>query len=1010
MPLCLRELSLPEECVVGVNLVDALPKSLHETVANFEDHMLQDSDVWTFLSRDMESLRPYDDPSLKSRRVYFSFIKELYHRGLLGFSSHCRGRVGAFAVSKKPKMIDNVLHPRQRLVLDCRLVNGLFRPSPHTSLGSLASMSELYIPDGHKMYISGCDIKDCFYAVRVDEALSDFFGLMQDVSSHDVFSITGGVCGDWGSTDMLTPSIAVLPMGFSWSFYLVQCIHEESVCRALNIPRSGLVLDGYPPPSLVLDEYLAMPYCDNSHVIALNLDKCNAGSTAAQGDLRALGFSVHEEETAHTLFKTLGGIIDGEVGEVRSTSERLWLLIRSFEYIADHPVHPHEVQRLLGHAMVVCTINRYGMCIFRHLYDFVQREGGYQWLNLRARNECLNFVGLIPMLYASMRRPWSTTLNCTDASPDGYGICQREVNYDTVASIGRWQERWRYKHLPPEQWAPRRRALGLNVLESWDTVIGTNPEDHECDDIIDNSDFPEVPLHILNPRLWRTKKMGKWGNSREHITLKEGRALVLAVRRLTRASKNRGKKHLFFVDNLALALAINKGRAHNFSLLRIAQQVSALAIAGGFTVRVRWVPSELNVSDGPSRGQVQPGSYKGSCQGKDTTPSYESDPQVESEDGGQEKSSAAGQKIIEDGAKEVRQQEDLEESLGLQGGQVGFSEEAANYPAFTSEGREACWIKGSEPTADAVGGEECVQRSAAPVWTIFEEVREFLPSRRGKLASVPVRRVPGGLSGPGIHPGQSLKRRRKSGGGGRVQVRIFSGQVDSQSTSSEGMEEGEASIFEAAPPSNHLLWNGHETPGHGASTACAEDDPRPRHVPTSWRIHRCKGTRCGHSSPRSWKALPVVFSDSAKLAGSQAGQDWSLRQHSSSEQQRQGVHWQSAAHEAQGARDERGEDFSVRLCQAMFVQSGEALGLVNLHPYQTRHGGAAEDLNGGERDHAAVKQRGRWMTDQSVRRYTKTGKIQQMISMLSGNHLEYCRWSLQNMEKVMLGLVSPKMP
>eukprot|EP00435_Cladocopium_sp_Y103_P031708 s3161_g8.t1 len=102
--------------------------------------------------------------------------------------------------------------------------------------------------------------------------------------------------------------------------------------------------------------------------------------------------------------------------------------------------------------------------------------------------------------------------------------------------------------------------------------------------------------------------------------------------------------------------------------------------------------------------------------------------------------------------------------------------------------------------------------------------------------------------------------------------------------------------------------------------------------------------------------------------------------------------------------------FTAAKYKEAFTQSGEALGIPGLHPYQTRHGGAAEDLNGGERDHAQVKARGRWMTDTSVRRYTKTGKIQQLMSKLSAAHLEYCRWSLQNVERVMLGLASPKMP
>ena len=102
--------------------------------------------------------------------------------------------------------------------------------------------------------------------------------------------------------------------------------------------------------------------------------------------------------------------------------------------------------------------------------------------------------------------------------------------------------------------------------------------------------------------------------------------------------------------------------------------------------------------------------------------------------------------------------------------------------------------------------------------------------------------------------------------------------------------------------------------------------------------------------------------------------------------------------------------FDAAKHKKIFVECGNLLNLPNLHPYQTRHGGAAEDLNGGKRDHAAVKQRRRWMTDQSVRRYTKTGKIQQMMSQLSAGHLEFCRWSLLNMERVMMGSISPKMP
>lgn len=45
-------------------------------------------------------------------------------------------------------------------------------------------------------------------------------------------------------------------------------------------------------------------------------------------------------------------------------------------------------------------------------------------------------------------------------------------------------------------------------------------------------------------------------------------------------------------------------------MLRVAQQVAALSFLGSFTLKLRWLPSELNVSDGPSRGQILPGPFQ----------------------------------------------------------------------------------------------------------------------------------------------------------------------------------------------------------------------------------------------------------------------------------------------------------------------------------------------------------------------------------------------------------------
>lgn len=101
-------------------------------------------------------------------------------------------------------------------------------------------------------------------------------------------------------------------------------------------------------------------------------------------------------------------------------------------------------------------------------------------------------------------------------------------------------------------------------------------------------------------------------------------------------------------------------------------------------------------------------------------------------------------------------------------------------------------------------------------------------------------------------------------------------------------------------------------------------------------------------------------------------------------------------------------DFSMEEYRKEFVRAAKVLKLEGLHPYQLRHGGAAEDLSGKHRDHHGVKARGRWATDQSVRRYTKVGKVQQLLNQLPSGGVEYCQWCHRNMEKVLRGQTPAK--
>ncbi len=110
----------------------------------------------------------------------------------------------------------------------------------------------------------------------------------------------------------------------------------------------------------------------------------------------------------------------------------------------------------------------------------------------------------------------------------------------------------------------------------------------------------EVPAPWLNGG-WSTAFHGRWSGPEDIMRL-EGRALVMSVRHALRSTQNLGHHLVFLCDNLALVLAVTKGRGSSPSLNATCRELSALSLLTGCSFHFRWVPSELNPSDGPSRG------------------------------------------------------------------------------------------------------------------------------------------------------------------------------------------------------------------------------------------------------------------------------------------------------------------------------------------------------------------------------------------------------------------------
>ena len=80
------------------------------------------------------------------------------------------------------------------------------------------------------------------------------------------------------------------------------------------------------------------------------------------------------------------------------------------------------------------------------------------------------------------------------------------------------------------------------------------------------------------------------------------KTVFLVVRHLARSAQDTPCRVLILVDSMVALGAIAKGRSSAVALLRVNRKLAAYTLGCRIKVYVRYVPSEVNPADGPSRG------------------------------------------------------------------------------------------------------------------------------------------------------------------------------------------------------------------------------------------------------------------------------------------------------------------------------------------------------------------------------------------------------------------------
>ena len=577
--------SLPAGEVFPIDLAGLWGDDGRDVVQNFIDEQLLDENAALSSIECLGPARVYEDPKLRSRSAYAGFIKRLASLGLVDFSTvAAKEEVGIFFVKKKQNKL--------RLIFDCRRSNRWFREPTPVTLTTGESLRRIELGAEDRLYVCNADLANAFYTLATPKELRQFFGLRSVLAGDVGIDNLQGVAVK--KNQRIFPRIAVLPMGWSWALYWCQHIHQNIA------ERSGLTQEER------LQDFRAahsrgfwhVQYVDNLHVIGTNKTEVETRFWKAVEELKKSGLTVHEEEVCDSQAKVLGWEYESK-GVMRPSRSRVWkirLAIR--EVLRRGCLSGVQLERLIGHITFVSLGRRELLSIFGECYTFIRRNykcNVPMWKSVR--KELQTWDRLSPLIVQDLRSKWSEHVCAVDASEWGLGVVEATMDIGSVQKLGSFSERWRFKspdfsnaRLSVSQ--EEDRVKWLQELEDESIVVEAIPARFE------NVQFRHVT------RDWSLIGRYRWKRV-EAMPVLEAKANLYAVKHAVRRVSGHRKRHLVLTDSMTAALAIGKGRSASWKMRAVVQKISAILLATGSSLQCRWIPSEWNPADGPSRGETK---------------------------------------------------------------------------------------------------------------------------------------------------------------------------------------------------------------------------------------------------------------------------------------------------------------------------------------------------------------------------------------------------------------------
>ncbi|CAK0911449.1 unnamed protein product [Prorocentrum cordatum] len=528
---------------------------------DWRQSMLNPESVAAELRDSLGVTSPYVDPELRFEpKSYAEFLKQLEAHGMISWrvsSEQASFSTGLFFAQKS--------NGKLRLVFDTRAT-----------------------------------FRVLFYHLRLPAGMESLFSLPPINNRFVGLKSVNGV--RLGINDCVQLLVTVVPMGWSWALHLCQ----SALTRALSdvgFGRDDMILDGGCPRPLVAEkDALCAGYVDNFCVVSKCAETAASLARAVADLLTARGLPVLEFSPAVSKGVFTGLEIDGASGIIRVRPDRLARTRQAvLGLLKRGRASAGALSVLVGHCTWGMILRRDVLSIFNAVYRFMGAVGphpGPLWPSVV--RELSAAVALIPLWSASTRSRWYSRVHASDASPYGKGVCVKEVSPALSSEVGRVAERWRYRH--GDAVLARSRALDVDGRDdAADSCRADTSYTASTASSSGPSGFLEVPESIYGAEGWNTMHSSRHTRRGCDILQYEAEALGFSVHHASRALGAHHHRVVCIVDNLALALSLGKGRSGSRHLLRALRRIAGVALACGLRLLVRWVPSERNVADKPSR-------------------------------------------------------------------------------------------------------------------------------------------------------------------------------------------------------------------------------------------------------------------------------------------------------------------------------------------------------------------------------------------------------------------------